>query len=107
MAAFSAGAAERFGLQACRDVESEKRNHVNVLILWRIGLLIPGGRAVVPLTDSRPSSKLRRFAHEIQPLLFAEQETLEGAVVCRPDELVKDKGGAARNFDVSVVNRVE
>ena len=33
MAAILATAAARFGLQACRDVESEKVDHVNDLIL--------------------------------------------------------------------------
>ena len=65
MVAFSAGAAGLFGLQACRDVESEKGNPVNALILWSLGLLLAGGRAVVPLAGSRLSSNLRRFAHEI------------------------------------------
>jgi hypothetical protein len=41
-AAILATAAARFGLQACRDVESEKIDHVNDLIRQFCGLQVPG-----------------------------------------------------------------
>src|ERR1044071_7727309 len=94
MAAILAAAAALFGLQACRDVESEKTDQVNHLIpRYSIPLLL-----VISLSFSSPLlPNSRGFAHKVRILNYRRRSVFSRTASLKPRQAIDQASAAPIN----------